>query len=547
MATPAISNLFTTIATGTTPLAAGSLPVGFPFDGAGGISGTTTAFGYSGTYWTMRPPSFGNYVAGDTFASLFPLNTALDASATTRFIGVIASFNQLVGAATAPPNATSGGHFCMLSGGGTGWKIICVGGHNGVSPFASTDTDFKRFIIDPRSSANVVSESSFDASDITHIGPGVVLGIGRNSMFFEALQYWASLGIIDTQIITAGDAGDPITDAKARDLTVSGGGNSPVAEELNSAFADTIGMIQVGNNDTSYYSAGRTVVSLRGEVTGTDFLVNDMNSNVAGGGRTYDIASGGTLVRSDHIFNAIGKNKFVDEGDVAGSAIGDSLVGSIAVELMNNSISYQGIVISEPLSVVADAPNITGGSIRDWQSLYALEINDTSNVSGMTLSTSSSGKRGILVDVAGNVSLSFDAWSFDPNLEYEIVYTGSGVCSITFSNGTVIDTANKLLATGGGSFDFPSGGSSMTWVGVPSGAEYRVYLDDVTPGVLGTVELQGVESHDGSDVVYNFTSNVGSDVILQVLATGFEEFTQTYTLGSTPQSFNVNLIQELNL
>ena len=188
-----------------------------------------------------------------------------------------------------------------------------------------------------------------------------------------------------------------------------------------------------------------------------------------------------------------------------------------------NSIDLSG---GNTISSCVDAQAITVTSEAEFAKLYNCTFKDNTTA----------------IKITGNQT---GSWS-DPNLTvsgntYDIEYTGTTDFSIS-SNNTL--THND---TGGGILTIISGGSSVTFTGIPSGAEYRLYEDDAATDVIGSVELQGVESHTGGSVVYSFTSGAGDPVVLQVIADGYTERLLRFDLPATPQTLSVDLVAETNL
>ncbi|MEM9482114.1 MAG: hypothetical protein AAGA83_00325 [Cyanobacteria bacterium P01_F01_bin.116] len=87
---------------------------------------------------------------------------------------------------------------------------------------------------------------------------------------------------------------------------------------------------------------------------------------------------------------------------------------------------------------------------------------------------------------------------------------------------------------------------TLTLTGLPTGSEVRIYdLDSVNPGELGT-ELAGIETTTGATFAYS-NATAGNTVWLQVIATGFEEFGQSFVIGNESQSFPVIMREETNI
>jgi hypothetical protein len=82
----------------------------------------------------------------------------------------------------------------------------------------------------------------------------------------------------------------------------------------------------------------------------------------------------------------------------------------------------------------------------------------------------------------------------------------------------------------------------------PANYEWRLYVDDVTPGIIGTTDLDGAESETGTVLTYqyDYTSDITS--VLQIIADGFvEPRPLTITLGNLDQTVNVTIDADTNI
>lgn len=77
--------------------------------------------------------------------------------------------------------------------------------------------------------------------------------------------------------------------------------------------------------------------------------------------------------------------------------------------------------------------------------------------------------------------------------------------------------------------------------------EWRLYEDDATPGVIGSVELDGEENRATSSYVYNYNWTADQDVILQIIKDGYQEFLGAYTLQNADQTITAILQDEVNV
>lgn len=129
----------------------------------------------------------------------------------------------------------------------------------------------------------------------------------------------------------------------------------------------------------------------------------------------------------------------------------------------------------------------------------------------------------ILVNTTNPVTITLDGTT---NMTYRTIGTGN----VTISN-------PKILTI---QFDFE---------GVnPANFEWRLYEDSGVSGELGTVELAGAESKTTfTDETYNYTYTVDEDVVLQVIADGYEEAALYFTLGDANQTQKISVPVDTNL
>lgn len=80
--------------------------------------------------------------------------------------------------------------------------------------------------------------------------------------------------------------------------------------------------------------------------------------------------------------------------------------------------------------------------------------------------------------------------------------------------------------------------------------EWRLYVDDPADGILGTEELAGAEGisppTDGSET-YQYAYGGAVDVVLQIIADGFEEYIYRTTLEDANQTLSVVLLPDTNI
>lgn len=76
--------------------------------------------------------------------------------------------------------------------------------------------------------------------------------------------------------------------------------------------------------------------------------------------------------------------------------------------------------------------------------------------------------------------------------------------------------------------------------------EWRIYEDSVTAGEIGTVELAGEESATVDNQTYIYSYSSDTDIVVQIIADGYEEFLHYDTLINGNKSVTLNLLVEDN-
>ena len=133
-------------------------------------------------------------------------------------------------------------------------------------------------------------------------------------------------------------------------------------------------------------------------------------------------------------------------------------------------------------------------------------------------------------------------------------YSGTGNSAPVYNNSGGAVTLNiagggdvPTIRNGTGATTVVNASVSLTVVANVTlvGAEIRIYDDDNTPaGSYGT-EIEGVESHTLANYVYAGSS--GNGIVVQVMKTGYEEFTQSVTMPSSDQTLNIILQADTNI
>lgn len=140
----------------------------------------------------------------------------------------------------------------------------------------------------------------------------------------------------------------------------------------------------------------------------------------------------------------------------------------------------------------------------------------------------------------GDFELSLDNITFEDRVSMQIRYLGIDTLTLVAKSGTVLNT-NKLGTPYGGTINVIN--TVITTIqGIPQGAEWRLYKKDPNPEILGTIELAGEESKVSTgDITYSDRYTADTDIVLQVMADGYEEKIIEGVLQSTNQIILVQL------
>ena len=142
---------------------------------------------------------------------------------------------------------------------------------------------------------------------------------------------------------------------------------------------------------------------------------------------------------------------------------------------------------------------------------------------------------------SGNFSLTMDNITFDDRVSIQVRYLGIDTITLVATGTTVLDT-DKLSAPYGGTIVVENP-ATFTIDGLITGSEVRIYDNNGGAG-LG-VELSGIESLVGTTHQYSHNGAL-NDVVVQVIATGYEESITSFQLLGFDQTLTVILTQDKN-
>ena len=147
----------------------------------------------------------------------------------------------------------------------------------------------------------------------------------------------------------------------------------------------------------------------------------------------------------------------------------------------------------------------------------------------------------IRVDAGGPLSLTADNVTFDPLASIHVQWMGTGTLNWTNSNGS---NASIGSTPNGGTLNFINP-ATLTVNGLIDGAEVRIYDNEVANIGNNDTELAGVESNSGTTFAFAHSGAVNT-VVLQMMATGYEEIRQEIVLGASDQTVTVFPVVETN-
>lgn len=153
------------------------------------------------------------------------------------------------------------------------------------------------------------------------------------------------------------------------------------------------------------------------------------------------------------------------------------------------------------------------------------------------------------IEITQTVDQTFDNLKFSGNTDD--VHLNNGGTSITVNNNNG-SNATSQISTGGGTITFSNPKTvtiKFNFLGAnPANFEWRLYDDSGVNGELGTVELAGAESKTTfTDELYNYEYTADDDVVLQVIADGYEEAIKYFTLINGNQTQTIDVVPETNL
>lgn len=185
---------------------------------------------------------------------------------------------------------------------------------------------------------------------------------------------------------------------------------------------------------------------------------------------------------------------------------------------------------------------MAGGTATNYTYEYAIDKNDGNGFSVMTAGAYTATTLGAALNGIAGIDAS-------KGFKLKLKIT-TGTTNTTAITSVYVLTNSTTTAQ---DYQYPLDVTDFTFAvtdeaGAPvTGFEYRIYLKDPAAGIIGTTELDGAESYGNSSRTYRHTFSTSTDVELQIIKEGYEEFLNTYTLNTTPQSVALKLRTERNI
>jgi hypothetical protein len=176
---------------------------------------------------------------------------------------------------------------------------------------------------------------------------------------------------------------------------------------------------------------------------------------------------------------------------------------------------------------------MAGGTATNYTYQYQIDLNN-----GAGFSAWSSDKTATTLGTALNAEIISPSLGFKLKLKITTSTTNATAITSVYM-ATVTSAANQANY-------HPLDQTSITLSANASllGSEIRIYdLDGIPVGSLGT-ELSGIESATGT--TYSFTATPGNSVWIQIMANGYKEYGQAYTIPEIDNTLSIFLTADLN-
>jgi hypothetical protein len=468
---------------------------------------------------------------------------------TSHFTGSVTSFS-LVGrriftwlSGPAGVNTIANGGYRIVIGDGTNTRAYYVGGRD-VSAFAASG--WFGYTLDgdslPTAFAQLLGSAQPNLAAITLVGIG--FNVQAKAVGNSPNVFWDVMRVGTGLTIAGGTSGDPGTFKNISDLDELTTNAWGVLRRVDEGVYGCQGRLTFGvTNAATHFEDTNALVFLEGVLSGTDFY----RLTVQGSASHDNVFRLGARLGSGE--TSIG---------VSGVTIQSARPWQLIADSANSTIELLGCTIrgaSQGIGLRGEARSCTFDNNGQIVANDALLRKNA--ISGSTVTTGA---------MLWNASINIQECAFNGN-NRAIQHTSTG--TFTYTNLTFSGNTYDINNTSGGALTVNASGSSnpTTYLGtvtinntknfvftvqnangVPqTGYEWRLYEKDPTVGIIGTVELAGQETATLSTQTYSYNYTANTDVILQIIETGFEEFLGEYVLGNNDQSLTIRLTTEENI
>jgi hypothetical protein len=392
--------------------------------------------------------------------------------------------------------------------------------------FDSVPEGWQNLVIYVESTPTNGYDAAFDFTNVTSMGWNFNTDTaskprGVDNFWVDYLRYGDGL------TITGGTSGDEINLDEVATVDAANGYGIVVKSEETGVLT-LLGDINIGDGaTTTFYKEDKSVAIF------ADANVSSTLYKYVGQGVGCDIDLSGFTLKA-YLQNFL---LDMDEANLAALAVDGCSISNASAVLLKPGQSVLNTVFDSCGQIIPDTAIFQNNTISNYAgALGALLWPDSQNTKNNTFLTNSIA---IEIDTQSSPKL-FDNMVISGSTTADVNNTSGAAVTVNLNNGALASTS-----TGSGVTFVNS--KTLTIVGVPTGAEYRLYVDSGVQGELGTTELQGAESWTGGDISYPYSYTVDTDVILQVMHTGYEEYLFYGTLVNGNGSVTVVLTPEENV
>lgn len=462
--------------------------------------------------------------------------------------------------------------------------------------FDGSDTyqgGFKQFLLDPTETVSASAGTAINLASVRYIG--LFADVGTSTARFDNLICDAIYCGTGVTVTGTGTTDDLIGDLLADEATNKYG----VIKALNEdgSAVELGGVVDVGDNtgtlattvtdvdkkiflaNPTYYDGTSVTTSVPVGFFGLNFVGNGTGDTSVTLGKAVGTDNGrngiSLIGNANYNLNFDRDDGAVEAADLYGCSL-ESMSGTINLDGNhdyngNTMVGCSGVSVASTATVknltqvLSGQINLNNGGILTDSLIIgntataAVLTDDLADVTGNSFNIGTAGHAVQLTGAAAtytwnNLATGYDTGSTGNGVQVTgASITGDETIHITATTGTFIisvasGATTPSVSSAGAIVNVVVGQTDFTFTVNPAitGYEWRIYEDSGTPGVIGTVELDGEESATTSSQTYTFTHSVDTDVVVQIIAAGYEEALHYDTLTAADKSITINLEIEEN-